>query len=163
MNIRKSYIGLILAIISLSSCKKEITNQYEINEVTLYSSASEKRNLKSNEQFISVMYSDVFDRTINTTQLNALNTLYTSFGDKSVAIDVLTKSLISNSDAQIPDKTDMLANKEQFIEDLFKRFYIRKPSAQESWFISNEIEKDTALVPLDIVYAMLTSEEYRYY
>ncbi|MDZ7847128.1 MAG: hypothetical protein U5L96_10355 [Owenweeksia sp.] len=48
---------LLLAAAHIS-CKKEVVHQYEIEEVTLYTSASEKKNLKTDEQFIAILYTD---------------------------------------------------------------------------------------------------------
>lgn len=146
-----------------TSCKKEVVTQYEINEVTLYASASEKKNLKSDEQFLSIMYTDITRQSISNDELSSMVRAYTSMGDKTLVIDVLTKSLLTLPQAEIADKDDMRKDVEGFIEETFKRFYIRKPTAQESWFLANQIEGDKDIGPIDIYYALLVSDEYRYY
>jgi hypothetical protein len=162
MSFKNSIYGSLLLLV-LMSCKKEITNQYEIDDVTLYSNASEKKNLKNNEQFISVLYTDLFGKSISISELNALNSLYTSIGDKAVAIDLIIKSTLANENAIVPEKSEMKEDTDLFVNEAFKRFYIRKPSPQEKWFVVNKIDQDTSLQPVDIYYAILTSEEYRYY
>ena len=42
----------------LASCRKDPEVLYELNPVTLYSSAAEKDKLKSTEQFISILYTN---------------------------------------------------------------------------------------------------------
>ena len=43
-----------------SACMREVVDQYQVNDINLYSSASEKKNLKTDEQFISILYTDLF-------------------------------------------------------------------------------------------------------
>ena len=92
-----------------------------------------------------------------------MNQAYTSIGDKSLIIDILIKSLLSDSAAEVPTDTEMRQDVEKFIEETYKRFLVRKPTKQEQWFVSNQIAKNPSLKPVDIYYSLLTSDEYRYY
>lgn len=133
MNISLTKIsGLLLLMALLAGCQKEVVKQYQINEVNLYTSASEKKNLKTDEQFISILYTDVFGQAISNSDMQTLNRAYTSMGDKSLVIDILIKSMLSNTAAIITTDTEMRAGAETFVADTYKRFLVRKPSAQES-------------------------------
>lgn len=154
---------LALTVALHTSCKKDIITQYQIRDVALYSSASEKKNLKSDEQFISIMYTDIFEKSISNEQLLSMNKAYTSIGDKSLIIDILIKSLLADQSANIPTIAEMRADPETFVQDTYKRFLVRLPSKQEEWFLTNQIANNNKLEPLDIYYAVLTSDEYRYY
>ena len=145
------------------SCKREVTKQYEINEVNLYTSASEKKNLKSDEQFISILYSDLFGTAITNSKLQELNQAYTSFGDKSLIIDMLIKSMLADPGAQVSTAQGMRDAPGEFVQTAYKTLLVRKPTKQEEWFLVNQIEKNPDLEPMDIYYSMLTCEEYRYY
>lgn len=145
------------------SCKREVTKQYAIDEVELYTSASEKKNLKTDEQFISILYSDLFGTAITNTKLQELNQAYTSMGDKFLIIDILIKSMLADPAAQVPTKAAMDAQPESFVETAYKTLLVRNPTKQEEWFLVNQIEKNKTLEPIDIYYAILTSDEYRYY
>ncbi len=154
---------LVLTIVLSTSCKKDMVTQYQIRDVELYSSASDKKNLKSDEQFISIMYTDIFEKSISNEQLLSMNKAYTSIGDKSLIIDILIKSLLADQSASIPTIAEMRADPETFVQDTYKRFLVRLPSKQEQWFLTNQIANNNKLEPIDIYYAVLTSEEYRYY
>ena len=145
------------------ACKREVVNQYQIQDVNLYTSASQKKNLKSDDQFISILYTDIYGKSITNKELQNLNRTYTSIGDKSLIIDVLIKSLLADAAADIPTKNSMHSDPKTFVEETYRRFLIRQPTQQESWFLENRIEKDSSLSPMDVYYAILTSEEYRYY
>jgi hypothetical protein len=161
--IKRPVVWGFLGLILLSACKKDVITQYQIRDVALYSSASEKKNLKSDEQFISIMYTDIFEKSISNEQMLSMNKAYTSIGDKSLIIDILTKGLLTDQGAKIPSMAQMRANPKAFVEETYKRFLIRLPSPQEEWFLMNQINNNSKLEPIDIYYAMLTSEEYRYY
>jgi hypothetical protein len=152
--------GLVLILLS---CTKEEVNQYKVDTVTLYNSASEKKNLKTDAQFLSILYTDLFGISITAQEMTILVNSYNSLGDKSLVIDMLTKSMLVSPEANIPTETEMRSNAESFINDAFKRFYVREASPQEVWFFTNLIGNDADLMPVDIYYSMFTANEYRYY
>lgn len=156
-------IHILLLSFVLLGCKQEVIDQYQINDVNLYSSASEKKNLKTDEQFISILYTDLFGKSIDNTELKKLNTSYSSFGDKVLVIDLMIRSMLSNAKAIVATNTTMRARPDEFIVDTYKRFLVRKPTEQEKWFLKNKIETNEDLKPADVYYALLTSDEYRYY
>lgn len=156
-------IGFLLLIFIGLSCTKEVVNVYEIDRVGLYGSASEKKNLKNDEQFIAILYRDLFNESIGTQEMEVLFGTYASLGDKPLIIDEIIKSLLSQPGIDIATASEMHADPEGFIDDVFERFLIRKPSAQELWFLETQIRQNPELNPLDLYYALLTSQEYRYY
>ena len=163
-SIRKSLgIGLVILATFFQGCQREVVEQYQVNEISLYSSASEKKNLKTDDQFISILYTDLFGKSIDNEELKRLNTAYSSLGDKALVIDIMIRSMLVNSEAIIADKNAMRARPEEFIEETYKRFLVRQPNEQEKWFLKNKIENNGGLKPVDIYYAILTSDEYRYY
>lgn len=163
IKILKTIAMLLIMALSFSACNKDAVTRYELEDVNLYSSASDKKNLKSDEQFISIMYTDIFERSISNSQLVTMNEAYTSMGDKSLIIDILIKSLLTDQGASIPTLSEMKSKPEEFVQNTYTRFLVRLPSKQEEWFLVNQIESNNKLEPIDIYYAMLTSEEYRYY
>lgn len=152
----------VLLSISLS-CKKEVINVYQVDRVDLYGSASEKKNLKNDEQFISILYRDLFNESIGSDEMEVLFGTYASVGDKSLIIDEIIKSMLSHPDVDLRSDQEMRADPDGFIEEVFEQFLIRKPSAQELWFLETQIEQNPELKALDIYYSILTCQEYRYY
>ena len=70
---------------------------------------------------------------------------------------------MADQSANIPTIAEMRAEPETFVQDTYKRFLVRLPSKQEEWFLINQIANNNKLEPVDIYYAVLTSDEYRYY
>ncbi len=154
---------VLLLVFSFSGCKKEEVKVYEVETITLYNSASEKKNLKTDAQFLSIVYTDLFGVSITAQEMSILARSYNSFGDKNLIIDMLIKTMLVSPDAQVPTETEMRQDIEGFVSVAFKRFYVRNATAQELWFFNNLIKNEPALVPTDVYYALLTADEYRYY
>lgn len=158
----KHSVPLVL-ILTLFACTKEEVNVYEVKEVTLYQSASEKTNLKSDDQFLAILFTDLYGKTISAQEMAVLVGAYSSFGDKPLVINMMTKSMLADPNSVKPTDTEMRANLDDFIEETFTRFLVRKPTEQEVWFFRNRIEQNPALTPSDVYYALITANEYRYY
>jgi hypothetical protein len=155
-------IILILIIIG-SACTKHKINEYEINDVVVTTNHNHKKNLKSDLQFISIMYSDLFNNSIPSNKLKNLTTAYNSFGDKNIIISKITHNFLLDPLASIPSNSEMRGNVIKFVDDTYRKFYVRTPSEAESWYLNNLINSNLELEPRDIYFSFLTSEEYKYY
>jgi hypothetical protein len=156
-------ILLLCGLIFISSCNKEKRAIYQVQEQELYQNSSEKKNLKTTTQFISIAYNDLFGANITSDELTKLDVAYQSLGDKHVLEDMIVKSLINRSGVQIVSNTTMRADIPAFVEGVYLRFYNRKPNEFETWKMKDLIEKNTDITAQMIYYSMMTSEEYRFY
>jgi hypothetical protein len=164
MNISISKIVLVFfLIVSIVGCKKQIVNEYVVDDVHVSSETGNKANLKSDLQLITIMYADVFGTSISSEKLKGLNQAYVSFGDKDIVIDRITHYFLSDAAAQIPSDNYMRFNPDQFITEAYKKFFVRNPSEAELWYLKKVINESSSLAARDIYYAILTSEEYKYY
>jgi hypothetical protein len=154
---------LFLSLLGQMSCNKEKRAVYQVQEQELYQSASEKKNLKTTTQFISIAYNDLFGTNITNSELTKLDVAYQSLGDKHVLEDMIVKSLVNRPGVQIVTNAAMRADIAAFVEGVYLRFYNRKPNEFEAWKMKDFIEKSTTLTPNMIYYSMMTSEEYRFY
>lgn len=66
----QSLILFACTLLLLAGCNREKRYIYEVEQQELYQNASEKRNLKSTTQFISIAYNDLFGSSITTEELN---------------------------------------------------------------------------------------------
>ncbi|MCS7073358.1 MAG: hypothetical protein NZ108_02715 [Bacteroidia bacterium] len=148
-------------MLGLLSCQQQTV--YEVEPFTVQQPSASKLNLKSDQEFISIAYKDLFDAEIATNDLNTLMTAYASVGDKSVVIDRIIRNFLKRNGVKIPTKTQMRSNIPAFVEGTYKRFYGRKPTEMEAWYLTNFIQQDTTLSPQIIYYSFLTSDEYRFY
>lgn len=157
------FFTLIVIIILFGSCKKDYDYIYDVGSEAVYSSNAEKTKQKSSNQFISILYSNLFQSSISQQELNDLTELRMAIGDKQIADDLVIAAYINNASVQIPSDAAMRANIEQFVEDTYLRFYLRMPSPYEARYLKESIEADTDLNPELIYTAFAESNEYKFY
>jgi hypothetical protein len=93
----KSLAVLFLAgwMLLAASCTKEIdADQYELNTVQLYPSISAKNKLKSQEQYVSILYTNLFQQALSGNQLVQIIDCLESIGDKELGREVLISNFI---------------------------------------------------------------------
>jgi len=161
MKIKISFVVLLL--IAFCSCKKEKTYIYNVEDETVEQPGGDKGNVKSTTEFISIAYSDLFSTTIPNDTLVALNAGYNAFGDKKLIEDRIIRHFLNSPNVQLPSDTQMRADVPQFVGTTYRKFLNRDPNEFEKYFISNIIESNTTITPVLVYYAMMTSNEYRYY
>jgi hypothetical protein len=161
-------IGIILAfcvtILTQVSCKKVIDpDQYEVKEVNLYSSISEKDKLKSQEQYVSILYTNLFQQTLSGNKLVQINNCLESIGDKELGREVLISNFMNKPNVQLPSDSIMRANPRNFVLDTYERFFVRIPSEAEVAWMVNFIEANPQLSTELVYFAFALSNEYLYY
>ena len=162
MNILK-YITVLIILSTLISCQSDHLYLYEVNPVEVKKDGVKKQNLKSDLEFLSLAYTDLFGQTLPDALLNRMVGAYASVGDKSLIADIIIRNLLNRPEAQIPDNTDMRADVKGFVIGTYKKFYVREPGEYERWYFENLINSNPDITPEIIYYAFLTSDEYRYY
>lgn len=161
--VKKIVFVFIWSAIGLTACQKEKTYTYEVNDVTVEHDGSNKQNVKTTTEFISIVYNDIFGTTISQSLLGKLSTLYLSFGDKKMIEDLIIKNFLNQSGAQLPTDAEMRADINAFVKSCYNKFYNRDPDAMEEWQMVDMIKNDTTYTPELVYYTFLTSNEYRYY
>lgn len=161
--IRTLSTALMLAILLWGCQKKETTYVYQVDDVEVNKPASEKSNVKSQTEFIAIAYADLTGNNISSTALEDLLAPYRAFGDQKLIEQMIIKSFLNNPNIDIPTKTEMLADVDVFITDAYKRFYNREPDEFELWQMKSFIGDGSGVEPQLVYYAIMTSDEYRYY
>lgn len=156
-------IVVLLIPLFLFSCDQDDLYLYEVNPVEVTQPGVEKANQKSDLEFLSLAYADLFGTTISASQLNVMVQSYESMGDKALIADIIIRNLLNAPDAQIPTDAAMRSDLEGFINDTYKKFFIRLPGEYENWYLKQLITEDSDFSPEMVYYAFLTSDEYRYY
>jgi len=166
------YFILIIFTIFFFSCRTDTTiiNEsivdnyiYDINLEKIYQSNLDKTKSKTSEQFIGTIYSHYFQATISLSDLTDLSRLDNAIGDKQLSSELISNSLLSNSNIIIPTNDDMRADIESFVNNTYLRFYQREPSSYEVFELKQLIESNINLTPLLIYHAFTTSNEYKFY
>ena len=153
------FIGLVL---SGFACTNN-TYIYEVNEVTVEPNNAGKDNEKRPEQYLNILYANLYQEPLSPNELVRLNDVITSIGDKQVAYETVVAKMMADPKVKIPSREDMLQDIEQFIRDTYKRFYVREPSQSEIAWFKNYIESRPNLTPELIYYSFATSDEYNFY
>lgn len=153
----------VLFLLLANGCNKEQRVIYEVQTKELYQSASQKQTLKTTIQFVSIAYSDLYNSSITSDQLNKLDLAYQALGDKKIIEDMIIKNFLNQASSVIPTNTIMRNDVAAFVQNTYLRFYNRKPNEFEAWKMKDMIEKNTDITPKMVYYTLMTSNEYRYY
>lgn len=159
----KNILALFTLLIVFNSCKKETEYIYEVNDVQVRQEDIGKGIPKSTIEFLSIAYSDIFGNTISQNQLNRLSLLYLAFGDKKLLEDLLIKNMINRPESLLPSNQTMRADVDLFIMNAYQKLYNRSPNELEVFTLKKSINENAQMTAVTVYYAMMTSDEYRYY
>jgi hypothetical protein len=160
----KLALGLILMIsLSLSSCRKEENILYEVNNVDAADVGAEKNRFKSEQQYVAILYANLFQKALSGSQLVEVTELIESCGDKETIKEVIISSFMNSPEKIIPTEQEMRANPNLFIEETYIRFLVRRPSQAEKTWFRNFIESDPHVTPELVYMSFALSDEYNYY
>jgi hypothetical protein len=157
------YIALLL-LVWVWGCKETSKEYiYELKDVNIKQDQANKKFSKSDIEYISVVYSDLFNKTISTDEINKLLRLYTASGDKQTIMDMVIRTFLNRPDVVVPSSVDMRADVNRFVEECYKKFYLREPTAYERHYFTEMINKNQQITPAMVYYSFLTSKEYKFY
>jgi hypothetical protein len=159
----KKLIFVFLISFVFTSCKKETEYIYEVNDVQVRQDATGKGFPKSTIEFLSIAYSDIYGNTISQNQLNRLSLLYLAFGDKKLLEDLLIKNMINRPEALLPSNQTMRSDVDLFVVNAYQKLYNRSPNELEVFTLKKNINENAQMTAVMVYYAMMTSDEYRYY
>ena len=155
------YTFFILAF--LVSCQSEDKYIYDLNSVEVLPANANKDKEKTIEQFISILYANLFQKALSADEMVEIRRLIESIGDKEVAYEILISNYMNRSDVIIPANEDMRADLDAFLQETYKRFFIRIPSEAEKAYLKNFIESDPNVSAEMVYFSFALSEEYRFY
>jgi hypothetical protein len=159
----KKILFVFLISVVFNSCKKETEYIYEVNDVQVSQENIGKGFPKSTIEFLSIAYSDIFGNTISQNQLNRLSLLYLAFGDKKLLEDLLIKNMINRPESLLPSNQTMRADVDLFVVNAYQKLYNRSPNELEVFTLKKNINENAQMTAVMVYYAMMTSDEYRYY
>jgi hypothetical protein len=147
----------------LASCRKDNDALFEVNPVPLGGDAALKDKLKTNEQFVSILYTNLFQTGISSNRVFELNQCLDSIGDQELAREVLISNFFNDPNVQMPTTEQMNADVDAFIEDTYSRFFVRTPTEAEKTWVKNFIESNPFMSPELVYFSFALSNEYLYY
>lgn len=144
-------------------CTKEIHIQYQVNAANIYETKAQKFKAKNEAEYISILYTNLYQKAIDPMILFQAQSVLYSIGDQNVAKEMVLSGYFNNPNILIPSNTDMRKDIPNFITETYKRFYLRYPSEAEIVYFTNYI-KNNQEVTVEMIYtAFSTSDEYSFY
>jgi len=170
MQVSKYLFLLLFPLLFATSCQKTLVKEtvydeviYQLDTLPVYSSNLEKNREKSDIQFISILYADLFGKAIAGNITGELSELKLSFGDKVTLNQMLVSAFINDPDIKMPDNQEMRNDPEKFVRDLYRKFYLRNPTAYEKYYLVKLINDDPGLTVEHFYTAFALSNEYSFY
>lgn len=151
------------AALAVQSCKKEKEGIYELNDVLIADQDAIKDRMKTNEQFVSILFTNLFQSGISSDIVFELNQCFLSIGDQELAREVLISNFFNQPSVQLPTPEVMMADLDGFIIDTYKRFFVRLPSEGEKTWVKNFILSNPYMTPELVYFSFALSNEYLYY
>lgn len=155
--------GVLLLGALLGGCRKEPEPSFVLNQVELYPSAAGKEKLKTNEQYVAILYANLFQTALSANDIFGINTCIESIGDKELAREVIISNFMNKPGVQLPTVAEMNANLNAFIEDTYVRFFVRYPTEAEKLWLRNFITTNPYATPEIVYFSFALSNEYLYY
>lgn len=145
------------------SCKKEIEVSYQVDDFNITETKSQKIKAKNEAEYISILYTNLFQEAISPSILYQTQNVMYSIGDQDAAKEMLLSNYFNLPSILIPSTADMHQNSEKFITETYKRFYLRQPSQAELYYFKNYIKSNPKLTVEMVYTAFAASDEYGFY
>tara|TARA_R110001592_G_scaffold359340_3_gene665738 strand:+ start:103035 stop:103553 length:519 start_codon:yes stop_codon:yes gene_type:complete len=152
----------------LVACKKETSNTvYELEDISALPASAGKIKLKSEEQYVAVLYANFFQKAISIDRLKQTTDAIYSVGDKQLAYEMVVSNFMNDTDINIPSDSVLTfgseAELEEFLNETYKRFYVRPISEAEKQWFKNYLTNNKD-VTVELIYAAFAlSNEYQFY
>ncbi|MBT6013971.1 MAG: hypothetical protein HOG85_04045 [Flavobacteriales bacterium] len=158
---KKLLILLLCFPLLFSSCRKD--DVYELNEINATSYNANKNKLKSSNQFISILYANLFQEALSANELVEISRCIQSIGDKEVAHEIILSNFMNKEGVIIPSNSIMRDDLNLFIEESYKRFFVRDITEAEREFFLSFFESHPNVSAEMVYMAFSLSNEYQYY
>lgn len=154
---------LLSFILCLFAACKDKEYIYGVNDITIPPNNAEKDKLKTNEQYLNIVYANIYQKALSPDALVDLSNVINSIGDKQVAYEIIIAKMMGDPAIKLPSKKDMDADLGKFITETYNRFYVRQPTQAEKTYFVNFLKSHPNLTPEHVYFAFATSSEYYFY
>jgi hypothetical protein len=153
----------LFLLVLAASCTKNERLSYGLIDQELYEDKTLKTKNKSESEYISILYTNLYQKPIAPNELYKTQNVVYSIGDRTLAYEMLLSNYFNQSAVQIPSDNKMRGRLDSFVLDTYKRFYLRYPSEAEKTWFHNYIQANPD-ASVEMVYtAFAASDEYSFY
>jgi len=153
--------GSILLLIAGCTAEPDVT--YGLQPLELNVSNAEKDRVKSIDQWITILYADLFGEALGSAELFEVKQAFFSVGDQDIARATLVSNFMQDANVQLPDAGVMVQDPDGFIDDTYVRFLVRYPTEAERTWMRNYLASNPTMTPELVYTAFALSEEYLHY
>jgi hypothetical protein len=147
----------------LAACTEKENLSYGLQDQVVYEDKTQKTKRKSESEYISILYTNLYQQPISPNQLYKTQQVVQSIGDRTLAWEMLLSNYFNKPGIQMPDETFMRAETDSFINMAYRRFYLRRPGeAERAWFRNFIRNRSDATVEM-VFTAFAASDEYAFY
>ena len=162
MHIFNKIIVFFFLIPIFSSCQQDDI-VYDINQLQSSSYNANKNKLKSVSQYISIVYANLFQKALSSNELVEITRCIESIGDKQVAHEIVLSNFMNEPDVIIPSDSLMRADLDLFLEETYKRFFVRDITEAEREFFLNYLNTNPNVSSEMVYMSFALSNEYQFY
>ncbi len=155
------FLLVLLFGLFIASCEKEPI--YEVNEVELLPSNASKTKLKTDQQYVSILYANLFQTALSSGNLFEVSQCIQSVGDKVLVREVIISNYMNRPTVQLPTDAEMRDSLDAFITNTYNRFLVRNPSEAERQYFKNYISTHPNVTPEMVYFSFALSDEYLFY
>ncbi len=158
----RMWCGIATLALFLAGCQKDYY-VYEINDQTILPVNSQKIKPKSITQYISILYTNFFQKAISPNSMLQAQKAIESVGDKQVAFDILLSKYMNDPKVILPTVESMRQDPEGFIRNTYRRFLVREPTEAELNWMLNYMQSRPNVTPEHFYFAFGTCNEHFHY
>ena len=150
-------------LLLIAGCTAEPDVTYGLQPLELDAPNAEKDRVKSIDQWITILYADLFGEALGSAELFEVKQAFFSIGDQEIARATLVSNFMQDANVQLPDASVMVQNPDGFIDDTYVRFLVRYPTEAERTWMRNYLASNPTMTPELVYTAFALSEEYLHY
>ncbi len=154
---------LLLPFLLIQCRNKHKNSVFEVNPVQSLPPSAGKDKQKTTQQFISILYANLFQKALSANELVEITNCITSIGDKETAHEIVISNFMNHSDVRIPSNTEMRDDVDTFLDETYKRFFVRDITEAERAFFKDFIASNENVTPELVYFAFTLADEYNYY
>jgi hypothetical protein len=153
---------LLFCLLLFATCKKD-DPVYGVNQIESYAYNANKNKLKTPSQYISILYANLFQTALSANELVEITNCIESVGDKELVHEVVISNFMNKEGVTIPSDSLMRADLNLYIEEVYKRFYVRDISEAEREFFLDFFASHPNVSSEMVYTAFALSNEYQFY
>lgn len=162
--LRNWFIPFVLVFgLVFQGCGEDSVYRYDVNPVDVLNPAAGKTKEKSLDQYISVLYANLFQKALSADEMIEIRKIMESIGDKELAKELIIQNLLNKPEVILPTDEEMRADLDLFLTDTYQRFFVRDPSEAEKAWMKSFITSTPDISPDLVFFSFALSEEYQFY